>query len=881
MGIFNPQVDLNIRGENPTGGGAVEGATTRAGIQGLGSVLGILDAATQPPKERSFAERKFNMEQGALSRYQEDLLTAEGLRREGNTRKAEALETKAALDFQRGGGDLGDSNTKAAFTAITGREQEEMLRSRDQIRLDKIVNTKEFNDRYLAVRATNPNLKPEEAHNLALSSLAQTANHQMILSNQTIEWQQGKREAFFSIVQEHTADVLGSITELARTGQTVPLETISAAKAEWAGTKAALLGALPSNLTSDQRKEVETQLSAFDEVIRVAEASSSPEGIQARVLQPVLAAIHEKKDWTPGTKVLASQMTSNLGEAFASGNLNVQEVSDIYKYILHEDFDATDLTNAEKDPTGRVVLPEAVTEEAKRRAPEDNFKAASSIGTLMDQTDFARLEADPNYKAEWIKSLTVGVTAMTHLGEEQRQFTKASHINKVFNGSIAEGIQRLSKSDSATANNLRDMIQDSLDSHYVLANQQLQNNLSTGVFSIINGQVDVDPEKVRKELGGDALSKMQTMADKHYGGSLRNLVVDRGLKLRGTEDDLFAQGGADFASYSLGRSGYEAAKEQLQSMQALEERMGTFQGLSLEGGPKLNTDIRTNPDMNPLFGNKGASHLTKDYAESRMNNLLSGPFAELQTQFGGTLMINDAIAKKGTSRETSTKGSRHFHGDAIDISVAGMSDADKQRLVESAMSVGFQGFGFGRNILHIDMGGRRAWAYGNKSFGGMSVEEIKAKIRGGKTPRPDLKSTGGSVDYTVSEEADPTEGDPSGLVEFGPIVPDMADLSLITPEQTAQDTTPTGAGGTVDGAIIAPNAPLEGQVVETPVDQDSAPKESGGRIDEIQRSRILEQLKVFGTTLDGIEDMDELAVFIKMYLEKEGKDVPPVREESK
>lgn len=101
--------------------------------------------------------------------------------------------------------------------------------------------------------------------------------------------------------------------------------------------------------------------------------------------------------------------------------------------------------------------------------------------------------------------------------------------------------------------------------------------------------------------------------------------------------------------------------------------------------------------------------------------------------FGGSITVNDAIAKSGTSRESQTQGSQHFQGRALDISTAGMNDQQKLRLVNAAQRAGFSGFGFGSNILHVDTGPRRHWAYGNATYGGRRVADLGAAVRSGRT----------------------------------------------------------------------------------------------------------------------------------------------------
>ena len=156
--------------------------------------------------------------------------------------------------------------------------------------------------------------------------------------------------------------------------------------------------------------------------------------------------------------------------------------------------------------------------------------------------------------------------------------------------------------------------------------------------------------------------------------------------------------------------------------------------------------VTVNSAMNPLFSMDGASRMTRNSAPDQMQDVLSGPYAELQRIFGAPVPINDAIAKAGTSRETKTPGSQHFHGKALDLSIRGMNDAEKMRLFNSAMEAGFTSFGFGQNIMHVDTRDSRAsWTYGSLStFGGVSTDLLKSRVAGGAytpvQPRPQTQT---------------------------------------------------------------------------------------------------------------------------------------------
>lgn len=137
-----------------------------------------------------------------------------------------------------------------------------------------------------------------------------------------------------------------------------------------------------------------------------------------------------------------------------------------------------------------------------------------------------------------------------------------------------------------------------------------------------------------------------------------------------------------------------------------------------------------NRSMNPLFTLNGQqSSNTRPTAGDEMNNRTLPRARQMAGIFGAPIVINDAIAKRGTSRESQTASSQHFFGRALDISVANMSNEQRLQLVQAALQAGFTGFGFGNTILHVDTGPRRHWAYGNSSFGGLQVAQLGSIVR--------------------------------------------------------------------------------------------------------------------------------------------------------
>jgi hypothetical protein len=191
-------------------------------------------------------------------------------------------------------------------------------------------------------------------------------------------------------------------------------------------------------------------------------------------------------------------------------------------------------------------------------------------------------------------------------------------------------------------------------------------------------------------------------------------------------------------------------------------------------GPAEISSYVTRGTLKPVLneGEGKVSSMTKPEAYSNMKTVLEGPFRRASVLFGGPLTVNDGIAKEGTSREKNRKGSQHFEGTALDISIAGMSDDDKLRLVDSLEKAGFQGLGFGKTIIHADMGKRRSWHYfgeGNDSAvfaGGKTVGELINTHNGLTIPREgSYKTSEGNSGSAIEpdNDSDHGEGEPSGF----------------------------------------------------------------------------------------------------------------------
>jgi hypothetical protein len=82
----------------------------------------------------------------------------------------------------------------------------------------------------------------------------------------------------------------------------------------------------------------------------------------------------------------------------------------------------------------------------------------------------------------------------------------------------------------------------------------------------------------------------------------------------------------------------------------------------------------------------------------------------LKASWGGPLSLNSAYRYPQTNaRVGGAKKSQHMHGNAFDVSTAGMTPEDRARLIQTAQASGFTGYGGYNNSLHFDVGPSRTW----------------------------------------------------------------------------------------------------------------------------------------------------------------------------
>jgi hypothetical protein len=125
------------------------------------------------------------------------------------------------------------------------------------------------------------------------------------------------------------------------------------------------------------------------------------------------------------------------------------------------------------------------------------------------------------------------------------------------------------------------------------------------------------------------------------------------------------------------------------------------------------------PEKPPSLKNLFSRTVSGNGGRVVLDNRTAKMFIELEKKWGETLHIRWAYRDRKLNRKVGGKDkSYHLLKMALDIRHDGWAKAKMRRFIKVAYSVGFRGFGLGRNVVHIDS--RKSftsWNYGSNPYG--------------------------------------------------------------------------------------------------------------------------------------------------------------------
>jgi hypothetical protein len=242
-----------------------------------------------------------------------------------------------------------------------------------------------------------------------------------------------------------------------------------------------------------------------------------------------------------------------------------------------------------------------------------------------------------------------------------------------------------------------------------------------------------DPQQISEYLSNDTVNQ-------RYGDYyLKKQIRDFGPK-GGIEAALIAYNGGPARAKAWIESGRDDSVIPKESADYYKAIMGRLPGMgpSGKGDPK---------GVSLVFSDRTD---IKGQDEAHVNPDLVG---RIKTSFAALgidkVKINSGARDKDENdRVGGAKGSQHLHGNAMDIDVSGYSTAERVQLIRTLSANGITGLGIGSNMIHADLGGRRAWGYANSAGGGAVPAWAQGAIAdhlAGKSVSPVTSGAGGGA----------------------------------------------------------------------------------------------------------------------------------------
>lgn len=877
MGIFDPKTDTSVAYEQPVQQPQSMGlALANVGTDIAGSIL--------KAKASGGGESGGDTDAWAMAQFQADLDKVNAARAEGKHSLADRIESTALIRAQNNGLTY-DKNLEAAYSAKTGRPGEELLFSQEEIMENKVMASPEYESAFVATYSKNKDATPEERHQLAMSQVARQQGQAATLSDQSISWTQGKRDAFFSAVEDFENVALGSLNQMAQENGFADLESIRQSENMWQQMKGGFLSARPEGTTDKQWSQFEARMDQVDETFSTLKEISTDDGISALAAAELASGIQSKEDWTPGMKVIAKQY---MKDGLATGAISPSAVRDMVGDILYENFDPGDGGTTGFDEDGEPesdLIPKSIQDTLKAEDAETSFKRAKSLTKVAGGGDSSKITSDPAYQKDFLKTTQIAFSAMKKVGEENRRFLTAEGISEVFNGKIAEGLRAVGKSDPVRARATAEAGVKALDKQFGIASSQLANSLrGTALRLSPDGQLTLNREAMLEEISPEMFDRLEKQADDYYDGNLLSLVKDRGKKIPrkefdpATDDPMGPPTVVPGSIVTKALGDLDMVRSQLRSVKAIQNKRDEFRTLAdefveeggegqdqAEGSQGVDT---IGEGANRLLGLIDRTEGGADYDTLfNFSNREGGAFA-------GTSVSNMTLGELSDfSRGEYAKWSR----DQLGYTATPMG---RYQIVGDTLRQTMEEMGLPRNMKFTsEVQDAMFHHLASKALKGKTTPESKrAALRGvwEGFKKPKTKGGPGVTDEELDAAIAEFEGtSPPSYVDLQrPSNMQLAPASQTGRPQTRRNT--DGDTGSVSGSEGGSTSSVGGSGVDVPVGAQvpstgssegsskeaarstESNKESGGKINEQQRNKVMRILKAQGVDTDAISKFNSV-----------------------
>jgi len=586
MGIFDPKTDTGIAYEQPVAQTSPVESFSKAFSNAAGA---LSDAYVRNQKEQGSGggKKEDNLQ---MIGFQRGIQRAEALRRDGRQQEADRLEKSVISNALADGFNVSSQEGEAAYRAVTGRDPSFMGMSEQERLTTEIMQTDAYQAAFIGsyANADMAEASDEERMKYALGQVARKENNQIILQNEQIGWTQGKRDAFTSDITDFQTEHLGSLFLLAEQGAMISTEDLDTAEAGWQQVKNDMVSARPEGVTDDQWSDVDSMIKQVDNSFELLRKIGGTENMGAKMAQNLVAGVMSA-DVDDFSKLAAISLINNPDKLDEYGVTVPTDIKELLESGEVRGFDMNSFglrTEAELNPDGvddngePRLFPKEVEEQVGSYDPMKALNQSKTISRMTKTADGASIEAQPQYRNDFIRLTTKAFAGINKIGEDG-EFTSARSVNEVFDGSVVAGIDRVAKVEPTKALTLFRQGEKALNTQLNVARGALLNSSRDSALSW-------DDENKKLVINRDFLARtgmdpsvmmdFDRAAEQFYDGDMVRMIEDQGSRMQATEDQTFRQvrGLLRGALFQGAKSEIKILNEQVGTIKALEGKLSVF-----------------------------------------------------------------------------------------------------------------------------------------------------------------------------------------------------------------------------------------------------------------------------------------------------------------
>lgn len=495
---------------------SLEGLAGLAGMLAKGVSIGLSDRGGGGGTAR---DQDALLNQGLVN----GLVKVQALDNAGRISEARQLERTIGVNYAKLGGNLASPQAQELIRQFTGRDGERFGFSEDEIQLQNIMKSNEFQSSYAASFATHPDVSEQERIQIAMGQVAVKEANSTLIQQAQFEWTANTQAGFTGQIGEVRSSMLGGLALKAQRGETVTPEDIQQSTLAWNNYKLEVLARRPQGVTSEQWAPVQAQLDAVDENLKYWAGITNSATVDANAAFHLQQAVDQLSNIGPTQKnILKRMVAADPDLLFNLGALSQAELFSTLKTMIDNDVplspgDIRDQTRWDDPP-----------ETDQSRKPQEIFQDAQRLSTIasIDNKNFA---TSPELREEWGRVVVRGMSRMYQLANEGQWLSPAEYSN-IFNSQFLSNVEALKTTDPTLHGALVGRMHTVLTRTGVAVNSQLasRGRDTSFEYNMSNGQFRMDPNRLRATLGSRDFNTINSAVSSLYGGDWDKALRDQG-----------------------------------------------------------------------------------------------------------------------------------------------------------------------------------------------------------------------------------------------------------------------------------------------------------------------------------------------------------------